>query len=164
MPQLLMFAPARKIIHDATEEVVSLVAIFDVFNIQILPGDIPPVDAVAPFTWDLYVHWGIAEGEQGITFEHRVVIAFADGQEEELLYAPFTPEERTHRVHASYQMFPVGHAGQHYLILSLRQATLEDEWIEVAHYPISVNYLASASPGFLKEPSRLEQIPSGVAV
>jgi hypothetical protein len=141
MLDLLVFAPCQRVVVDEDEKLTSMLILLEAIDIT-KDSDFP-VDAVVPMSWNLLCLWHrSAPVEKDIIFEQRVDVIRPDGERVGGSEVKFTVtnEFRNFRNRIRMDGFPVGIVGEHILRLSIREAGEENEWRQVATYPVLVRH------------------------
>lgn len=140
MPKLLSLLMCDRVLV-TRDDAVSLISIFDVlrFDLPTPPKEGLPPKANIPVEWYIYSMWAATEGDAGKEYEQRFTIIGADGVKPFEAFLDFTQEGHSERTVVSVNGFPIMQPGICHLRLDLREKG-EDEWREIASYPLEIAY------------------------
>lgn len=140
MPRLLVFVPCRRVIVDEEDKTISLISLFDRVRIETPPGDPEiPSGTLAPIEWAIYSWWSAAPEDMGVGFEQQVNMFSPEGEKVGETNNRFVFTAERHRLTLKSPGFPVHTPGIWNLKLLLRRE--EEEWQEIATYPMTVEYI-----------------------
>ncbi|MGC1376936.1 MAG: hypothetical protein WA821_11955 [Anaerolineales bacterium] len=143
MPKLLLFAPCQKILVDKLENSISLINVMHglaagrVENTSLEPMS---PDTKIPLQWAIGTLWLRSSDDGEKTFEQRTEMIIPDNTRMEINVQSFVMTHRTHQIAMRAGAFPVGLPGEYKLVLSLREVGTNDEWQELAEYPIELTH------------------------
>ena len=141
MLELLIFAPCeRAILGD--DDLVSMVVILEAINLETSIDF--PANAVFPMTWAVVSMWSRTEEVQdSLTYEQRVDVIRPDGVLAGSTSTEFTVTNSYHNYRniSKFTNFPVGVTGDSIIKLFLREAGENNEWREMAKYPVKINHI-----------------------
>ncbi len=143
MPRLTFFLVCEKTLL-TQDDLMSLIQVIENIDVAISPDTVLPPEARAPISWSIVSLWRKEPEEDGLVFEQRVDIAMPDGSEETINISRFEMEHERqgHRVVLTAFGFPVT-AGLYRITLKVREADGEQDWLDVAEYPITVTHVTS---------------------
>jgi hypothetical protein len=144
MPKLIHFVACEKVIVDELLKSVSLISVLESLTVPV-SGELPE-DAGAPLMWAILALWRREEGEEDKYFEQRVQMFVPNGEKFAEEAIAFQMYKLNHRVRQGFVGIRVGIPGDIILKLSVRPAGGEDEWKEVAEYPIHILHELSTEP------------------
>lgn len=136
----LLFVPCDRVII-GQDNVSSLISIMEAFNVNVR-AELPP-DATTPTLWHVVTYWNRTEEVQGVkAFEQRVDLIRPDGENIGSIPQDFevSNEFMNFRNITQIHGFPIGLAGIIRVKLSLREAGENNEWREVAEFPIKITH------------------------
>jgi hypothetical protein len=141
MLELRIFAPCeRAIIGD--DQLVSMIAILEAVNLETNIDF--PANAVFPMTWSVVSLWSRTEEVQSeVVYEQRVDVIRPDGETAGGSSTEFTVSNAYHNYRniSKFTNFPIGVTGDAAIKLFLREAGENNEWREIAKYPIRINHI-----------------------
>ena len=143
MPKLLLFAPCHRAILDKADNSLSLVSVIHGLVVSPLPGTVDepvPPNTVMPLNWSVGTVWLRNPDDGDKTFEQRVTVFTAASTKMETNGMPFQMTHRTHHLVMTANAFPLGGPGEYRLVLLLREVRPDGKWLEVAEYPIEIQY------------------------
>ncbi len=138
MPRLLFFAVCQKPIIDREDGSISLMTIINGLK---LPAQVEqPVssDAATSFGWGAVAQWRQVPEDAGKTYEQRIQIIRPDGTGSGDSVILFAFLENIHTNAIRGDSFPVGPSGEYTVRLSVREVGDQNEWEDVANWPIDV--------------------------
>jgi hypothetical protein len=148
MPKLLLFAPCEKVVFSSEDNTVSLISVLQGFQAEIAPptpGGGPPA---LPISWSVLSLWVREEGDGANQFEERWDLVSSEGRELISGNQAFVMTARFHRNNSRIAGFPIPVSGDYTLRLLLRNATANDDFHEIATFPVPVTILTPApAPG-----------------
>lgn len=156
MPHILLFAPCQKVIIDQIDTSISLISIISGVVVNMPPHDEAnplPENIAVPMQWAAVSVWlRLAEDENRL-FEQQVNI-LGPGRHifQSDAVVQFSMTERTHQIYVAASAFPFREAGEYALILSIRERDQNQEWRQVAEYPIEMRHNVQEAPNAPNQP------------
>ncbi len=138
MPKLVLFVACEKLILDAQSSNPSIIALLDNINVAMPEGLSVPPTANSPIRWDILALWLREPGDEGQVYEQRTYLIQPNGELTVDGTAKFEMLGQRQNVIANVTGFPVGRAGDATLVLLLRKADADEEWEEMARYPMQI--------------------------
>ena len=145
MPKLLFFVPCERAIVDDIGKQVSMISVLESLNVNL--GEKIPEDAGLPLPWMTLSFWRRIEGEEDKNFEERLQVISPNGEVYAEDVVAFNMHKLNHRVRHTIIGIRVGIAGDTLVRLSVRAKDNNEEWRQVAEFPIHVRHLPSETPG-----------------
>lgn len=145
MPRLLIFAPCEKVLVDEQSQNISLVGILDLVSVFIPPESTIPADIILPLQWKIFTLWLHTPGDDGKKFEQRTYLTVPDGTEGAEMIVPFEFSTKKHRITAPVANFPVAQEGDCFVHVALREVGQDQEWQEIAAFPLTVVHMIPVS-------------------
>lgn len=139
MPKLLLFVPCERIIV-SREGPISLITLLEgvTINISLEQQEGLPADAVVPISWQVATMW-LRDANEEDQFEQRIQLFLPDGRmPTEAISAMQFGDKLRLRTIVEVHGFSVSPAGTCDLKLSLRMVGANQEWQEIATYPLDV--------------------------
>jgi hypothetical protein len=154
MLKLVYFLPCEKLII-SEDGLVTIVNILDGLNVE---EDEKLVESAAiPFQWEVITLW-FKENEEDSEkpFEQKLELFYPNRKTAFTSIVPFatTSKESSFRLINKVGAFPVGITGTLWLKLSIRYAGEQNQWNEVAQYPLAVKHITKS------EENRENKIPT----
>ena len=141
MPKLLFFLPCERVIR-SQEGLLSFITIIHEMTINIPPDKEAnlPANAVVPISWNAVSVWERDESDGERQFEQQVRFILPNGNIPTDVIMPISFQERVNRrqIIISVDGFPVSPEGRANLILLLREIGGNNEFQEIACYPIYI--------------------------
>ena len=141
MPKLTYFVACEKILHEEEKNNVSLISLFDTID-AIKPNE-DMVDTQIALKWEIVANWVREEGTEGKTYQQKTHLLAPDGKTYAETVIEFTVPKHSHRNTVHVFGFPVSLQGTYFLKLFLKQVA-DEEWVEIAEYPINVKHIDPA--------------------
>lgn len=140
MPQLLMFVPCEKTLINENTRTLSLITILDTLTVGIPAGIDIPADASIPMQWNTVTYWGRTPDDVGKLFEQRIFLQMPDGRQSVERTVEFEFTGKAHSNIAAFTNFPIGVAGDYFLVLTLREAGTQANWKEIVKFPMTITH------------------------
>ena len=135
MPVLNAFVTCEKVII-SEEGQLSLITIFDQLNVTVAPDSEVARSAMIPAPWNFVTLWHREPTDGDQIFIQRMRLVSPTGTQLAEDDLEFSITGAMHRNIMRAKAFPIGEAGPHNLILSLRAK--DGEWQTIATYTITV--------------------------
>ena len=137
MPKLIYFVACEKTLLEENTNNISLISIFDTIT-SVKPPE--GKDTQIAMAWNAVSQW-VKEDEDGDkTFQQKTYVQSPNQKTYAEAIIEFTLPRHSHRNTINVFGFPVMNQGVHLLKLLLKQSS-DDEWVEMAEYPITVNHI-----------------------
>jgi len=140
MPKLLIFAACEKVIIAEDDKSVSLISLLNGLSVAIAPGTQIPANAQIPLRWSVVTLWQREPRDEGKSYEQRAQLILPNSEISFSIPAEFQLSKPLQRNVVKVTGFPVSQAGQCVLKLSLREAGSDNQWREIADYPIQIEH------------------------
>jgi hypothetical protein len=140
MPRSVFFVACERAIIEEGSGNLSLVSLLQEVRAAIpssVMADLPR-DAVVQTRWYAVAFWEAQAGDGDREFEQRVTLTDPEGRIAADVRTKFKMSKRFHRTVGAVRGFPVAVPGDCQLRLGLREAGTEEDWTEVADYPLTL--------------------------
>lgn len=141
MPKLIYFVACEKSLLEENTNNVSLISIFDTITAVKPPEG---KDTQIAMTWNVVSQWVRKIGDEDKTFQQKTYILAPNQKSYAEAIIEFSLPKHRHRNTINVFGFPVMDQGVYYLKLALKQPS-DDDWVEIAEYPITVNHVKPSS-------------------
>lgn len=143
MPRLLIFAPCERVILGQGDNSASLIVIIqDMQFVAPQQVDALPKDAGAAVRLALYSQWHRTAGDEGKTFQQRIV--FARANDEATIFdatTDFQMTENSHRIIANIPVLPFLEPGQYEFRVSIKEKR-DEAWTKpFLNYPVNISVI-----------------------
>ncbi len=128
MPRLLLFAACERLLFDQHNN-LSIISLFQ--EVRVPPAENIPANAKAPMKWVILSLWQREPSDGEHEFQQECVLLAPDATVTVNSPSQFKMTHRIQRNITTVLGFPIGHSGEHSLILRL-------DGIEVARHQILV--------------------------
>lgn len=156
MPELILFAACSRVILDAQDDTLTLVALLE--RVVVEPDADGNLPAVADVTWHHAAIWQATPGDEELSFEQRVEVIRPDRRVAAEIRQALTLRDRALRVYGAVSGFPAEMEGDYRIRLSLR-ALPDDAWQKITEYPVTVLHRPAAEPPESPPPAPTSQEP-----
>jgi len=137
MPKLIYFVACEKTLLEENTNNVTLISIFDTINAVKPPEG---KDTQIAMTWNAVSQWVHEDGDEEKTFQQKTHILAPNHKTYAEAIIEFTLPKYSHRNNINIFGFPVMDQGIYLLKLFFKQS-INDEWMGMAEYPITVNHI-----------------------
>lgn len=138
MPNLLLFAACQKAIIAEQDQSLSVIALLSDIQIATPEGSQIPIDLRAPDKWDIVVVWARKDEDLNGKYEQLIEFVMPNGEKPITSEVEFDMSVPLARNILNVIGIPVGQPGRCVLRLSIRPARSDEEWEQVAEYPITI--------------------------
>jgi hypothetical protein len=143
MPKLIYFLACEKMVLDEEAPVPSFITVFDALTIPPPPADAENIQL--PLRWQLVSFWRKLPEDEGKIFQQQTLLVSPDGKEIAPSILEFSMSGTGHRNNVRVFGFPASPPGDYFARLFIREVG-QNDWLQVAEYPISVRHIESRLP------------------